>query len=85
MNRKIKIIGPDGKPHDAVYIPVTEAHETWNQYILDDGTVLRMKIVVTDVYRIEGQYDRDGNPIYQVKSTNVVTVLPPDSLKRETQ
>ena len=85
MNRKIKITGPDGKSYDAAYIPVRESHEIWNEYVLEDGSVLRAKLVVTEVYRIEGLYDSDGNPVYQVKSSNVVTVLPPDSLKREKQ
>jgi hypothetical protein len=82
MADKIKIIGPDDKPYEGLYIPVRESHEVWNEYILEDGTVLRMKLVVTEVYRIEGLYDNDGNPVYQVKSSNVVAIRPPDSLKR---
>ncbi len=82
MADKTKIIGPDGKPYDGIYVPVRESHEVWNEYLLEDGTVLRMKLVVTEVYRIEGMYDSDGNPVYQVKSSNVVTVRPPDNLKR---
>lgn len=85
MNRKIKIVGPDGKPYDAEYIPVRESHEVWNEYVLDDGTILRAKLVITEVYRFEELYDSDGNPVYQVKSSNVVTVRPPDSLKKKSQ
>ena len=84
MDRRIKITAPDGRSHDAIYVPVRESHETWNEYVLEDGTVLRMKLVVTEVYRIEGMYDGEGNPVYQVKSSNVPAVLPPDSLKKST-
>jgi len=48
--------------------------EDFNEYQLTDGTTLRMKTVVTDVVRVEGELSPDGTPIYQVRSTSIVRV-----------
>ncbi|MFC1770051.1 hypothetical protein ACFLZI_03255 [Nitrospirota bacterium] len=78
-NKTVK--GPNG-PMDAVVLDVTSAQENWNTYLLEDGTVLKLKVVATEVARVEGHFDQEGNPLYMVKSTNVVTVDPPDELKK---
>ena len=48
--------------------------EYWNEYLLDDGTVARIKLVVTNVLRIEGKVDAKGQPIYLIESTNVTAI-----------
>ncbi|MFP3950783.1 MAG: hypothetical protein ACLFVP_01345 [Candidatus Bathyarchaeia archaeon] len=54
--------------------------EHWNTYELDDGTVLKVKLVLKGVKRVKGQYSPDGNPIYLVNSQNIVraTNIPED-------
>jgi hypothetical protein len=42
-----------------------------------------MKLVVTEVLRIDGQYDPEGNPAYLVKSSNVTAISAPDELRRK--
>lgn len=64
-------------------IPYRTNVEHWNEYLLDDGTVLRLKPVVTEVLRVEGEYDAHGNPGYIVQSTNVTAVDAPDELRRQ--
>lgn len=56
--------------------------EGWNEYVLHDGTRLKMKTVVSDVVRLE-LFQPDGSPVYLVNSTNVVSALVPDSLKKK--
>ena len=56
--------------------------EGWNEYLLHDGTRLKMKAVVSDVLRLE-IHQPDGSPVYFVNSTNVLTALVPDSLKKK--
>lgn len=56
--------------------------EGWNEYVLHDGTRLKMKSVVSDVLRLE-IYQADGSPVYFINSTNVVTAIVPESLKRK--
>ena len=57
--------------------------EFWNEYHLDDGTTLRLKLVLTTAYIVPDAYDAEGNPVYAVISTNVMAVNAPDNLRRK--
>ena len=56
--------------------------ELFNAYILHDGTKLKMKSVLTDVTRLDA-YKADGEPVYLVNSTNIVSAVVPENLKRK--
>jgi hypothetical protein len=58
------------------------AGEFWNEYLVDDGSVLRLKIVMTEVNRLEGEYDDHGQPVYAIKSVNAMRVSAPKHLRR---
>ncbi len=83
QGRPKKITLPNGTVVEGQIIPFRGDVEHWNEYLLDDGTVVRMKAIVTEIARIDGQYDAEGNPAYMVFSTNVTHVSAPDDLKRE--
>lgn len=68
---------------EATPINVNQANEYFNQYFLEDGTVLKMKLVATKVFRIDDRFDQEGNPIYFVQSTNVLSVDSPAHLKKQ--
>ncbi|MFH1563077.1 MAG: hypothetical protein ABIF11_06655 [Nitrospirota bacterium] len=72
-----------GEEVEATPIDINQTNEHWNQYLLDDGTVLKMKLVATKVLRVDNKYDKEGNPLYIVQSTNVTSVSAPDNLKRK--
>ncbi len=82
MERKRTVPGPNG-PVEATEVGFRSSGEYWNEYLLDDGTVVRLKVVVLEVLRADGQYDEEGNPIYLVKSNNLMVVSPPDELRRD--
>lgn len=82
MADKIKI-NYGGEEVEATPVEINQANEYWNQYLLDDGTILKMKLVATKVLRLENRYDNEGSPIYLVQSTNVLTVNAPSNLKRK--
>jgi hypothetical protein len=42
-----------------------------------------MKLVATKVFRIDDRYDQEGNPVYFVQSTNVLSVDSPQGLKKK--
>jgi hypothetical protein len=63
-------------------VPFRGDVEHWNEYLLDDGTVVRMKAVAMEMVRVDGQYDAEGNPLYIINSTNVTHVSAPDELRR---
>ncbi len=55
--------------------------EHWNEYLLDDGTLVRIKLVATEILRVDGHYDAEGNPLYILNSTNVMTAIAPEDFK----
>ena len=49
--------------------------EDFNEYQLTDGKVLKIKMVVTRIIRLEEEKAPDGNPIYLIQSQNVVAPI----------
>ncbi len=83
MERRKKIqISPDTWA-DVTEVGFRSSGENWNEYLADDGTVIRIKLVVTEVLRIDGQYDEQGNPAYLIKSSNVTAVSAPDDMRKD--
>ena len=73
-----------GQEVEATEIEFQTRKEDWNEYQLMDGTVIKMKAVVSEIFRIDGMFDEAGNPVYQIKSANVPVVKSPDTLKKKT-
>ena len=71
-----------GREVEGVDVNFRVVREDWNEYQLSDGTELRMRLVVSEVIMIPGEYDKEGNPAYVVKSGNLVVAKSPDHLKR---
>lgn len=74
---------PDGRDVEATVMTFRTGAEHWNEYLMDDGSVVKIKLVATEVLRVDGEYDASGNPIYLVSSTNVMAVDAPANLRRE--
>lgn len=75
--------GPGGEMFDAELVEVQSSQESWSQYLLGDGTSLKVKVVVTEVWRADGKFDNEGNPMYIVKSGNILVVNAPDNLRKQ--
>ena len=60
-------------------IDFSEEKEFWNTYQLEDGTTLKVKLVLRGVKRLN-KYEPDGAPIYAINSMNVVRAVnvPPE-------
>ena len=71
-----------GREVDASEVDFQTRKEDWNEYQLMDGSFIRMKLVVGDIFKVAGEYDDEGNPIYIVRSKNVLMVRSPDNLKK---
>ena len=63
----------EGEPVD--FKPI---EEPWARYQLPDGTIVRLKIVASDIIRSSAK-DAAGAPIFVVRSSNVVAVDLPDA------
>ena len=72
-----------GREVDAIDVNFKVGREDWNQYQLADGTELRMRLIVSAVYMVPGEHDQDGNPVYVVKSGNIIVANSPDHLKKQ--
>jgi hypothetical protein len=61
-------------PQNTTEIEILEAKERWSEYRLADGTTLRLRPVMIAVFRADGQYTADGDPVYDMKSTLITDV-----------
>jgi hypothetical protein len=82
MAPRSKIPGPDGKLHEVELVKVKKSEEHTNTYELEDGTVLALRAIVTEVWKAIDAYDNEGNPQYFTKSGNIVSVTSPPELRR---
>jgi hypothetical protein len=55
--------------------------ESWNTYLLLDGTKVKLKAVAASIVRLD-EYLPNGEPMYIVNASNVVATDVPDALKR---
>jgi hypothetical protein len=70
--RKMPVFGHEV---DVTDVSIKRASEHFNEYELDDGTVLSVKSVATSMMRVEGQFTPDGRPIYIVLTSPAVRVV----------
>lgn len=71
--RKTTITLPNGT-FSGDDVPVKETTERWTDIALEDGSTMRLKTNVLSVIRLDGQYDPEGNPLYVVKTNNVMVI-----------
>jgi len=57
--------------------------ENFNEYLVDDGTLIHMKVVVVEIVKLDDAWDDQGQPVYLIQSTNVTSISVPDHLRRE--
>jgi hypothetical protein len=69
------IINGVEKPTERVHI--VSASEPWGEVLLDDGTVIRLRLCVLAVHKVIGETAPDGAPLYQIVSTNLMNAVPP--------
>jgi hypothetical protein len=65
-------INVGGAMLDAFSVPFKAVSEAWSDYLLEDGTTLRVKPVPVEFYRAVDRYDADGNPSYYVRTQTIL-------------
>jgi hypothetical protein len=84
--RPTKVTLPGGQVADAFEVPVEESIERWSELKLEDGSILRVKINVITVTRVQGMWDAQGNPFYAVNAAPVMAVVDaPENLRKKVQ
>jgi hypothetical protein len=82
--KKVRVAVPGLGPVDAYEVGVMESTERWTELKLEDGSVLRVKPLVSGAIRIEGKFDAEGNPVYSLKATQITTIVSvPEHLKEK--
>lgn len=62
------------KNEDKYPVEITSSNELWNEYrILKTGDTLRVKMVVSDVFRVKDKFDRLGEPYFIVNSGIIIS------------
>ena len=70
-----KVVSPISQRQvEAVEVDFTPESEPWSTYKLADGTTLKLRTIVTNVFRYEDEFDQMGNPLYNVTHNSVVRV-----------
>lgn len=71
---------PGQQEFDMERVDLKEENEYWNEYKLDDGTVLRVKLVVAKVEKSVNKPipNSGGEPLYSIKADTVVDADVPE-------
>ncbi len=64
---------------EAENLSIKDESENWNTYKLSDGSIMKVKLTVTNVKRLK-KYQPDGSPIYLIQSMNVLRM---DTIPKE--
>jgi hypothetical protein len=75
-------VAPGQPPKLAELMEIVTSDERPSNYNLDDGTSLRIKTTVMEVWRLIDEYDPEGNPMYVLKAVGNMSVFAPDALKK---
>ena len=73
-NSKVTI---QGKKVPSTELEFSTVREDWNEYSCEDGSTVRIKLVATKIHRLDRKDPNTGDPVYLVRSSNVVDVITP--------
>mgnify|MGYP001617188957 CR=1 FL=1 len=64
----------NGQMMDVIPIHIVSCNESWDDYLLETGDVLRVRRVMKKIYQIVDQKAQDGNNVYIYFSADVSDV-----------
>lgn len=73
----------NGALRDAELVDMMETKEPWSEVSLADGSLVRSKVVVSEVWKVTGEYDPNGDPVYVVKAQIVTSTVAPEHLRKQ--
>ncbi len=76
-----KTVNMGGRQVEGESIQFKTIEEPWCAYECADGTKIRIKVVVSEIVRLDGAFSLEGDPVYTIKSSNVVATEVPDELR----
>jgi hypothetical protein len=66
-----------GQVVEAEKVDYKPIEEPWSLYRLEDGTTVKLKLVVSEVFRLPHPDPVTGLPQLMVRSSNIISVEPP--------
>lgn len=55
-------------------VEIISSREPWNVYrIMETGNIIRVKLIVTDIYRVKDLYDPEGQPYYIIQAGPLIS------------
>lgn len=63
-------------------VRIVKSHEPWNEYELEDGTVIKVRLNALN-FRRQDAYNPDGSPVYTSDLMPLQSAEVPASLKRK--
>lgn len=74
MDDNVRSILVGDKKMDVTPVQVRSSNELWNEYLLADGTTVRLKLVITESFVLKDVYDGDGRPVYVFRWANPIII-----------
>jgi len=68
---------------EALEVDFQTRKEDWNEYQLMDGSTVKIKLVVSEIFKVPDEFDAERNPVYVVRSQNVLRTRSPDNLRKK--
>ena len=68
---------------DGELIDIENMKETWSEYTLKDGTLLKVKPIIMEIRRLKSHHATNGDPVYFVKSTVITDTVVSANLKKK--
>lgn len=72
----MEITLPDGRKVQATEIGIRKSTESWNEYELEDGNIIKIKLVVVRVLKTIDKDPITGEPIYITNTQNLMAMSP---------
>jgi hypothetical protein len=73
----------DGRDVTGESVAFETKGEQWSEYVLTDGSLMKLKTVLMDVVRLDDEYTAQGDPVYMFTAQQVLGVVPNPDLKKK--
>jgi hypothetical protein len=64
----------NGVEKEVERVRIVNSGEPWGEHLLEDGHVLRVRLIVTAAFKVVGETDPAGNPLYNIQTQMAVSV-----------
>lgn len=68
----------DGKQIPATSMEISSIEKPWIKLILEDGTALRISVLIQKVIRLDGKTDNEGKQLYAIINQVACTLIDDD-------